>query len=133
MSSGFDLYLHGSHIYRPNPTWRQGYVQRQLSVRKIHFTCLIFCAFVLEIRFICGLLVSERQLSICHFICLQKRKNSTGTTDNHPPQTQLTKIKPMAGTPHIKKDKRQNSSRFNVTKNRELQKLPLLKGRSIVL
>lgn len=57
----------------------------------------------------------------------EKRKNSTGTTDNHPPQTQLTKIKPMAGTPHIKKDKRQNSSRFNVTKNRELQKLPLLK------
>ncbi|XP_064623853.1 serine/threonine-protein phosphatase 2A 56 kDa regulatory subunit gamma isoform-like isoform X2 [Lineus longissimus] len=48
------------------------------------------------------------------------------TTENHPPQTQLTKIK-YTGPPHVKKDKRQSSSRFNISKNRELQKLPLLK------
>ncbi|KAK2191934.1 hypothetical protein NP493_42g07023 [Ridgeia piscesae] len=33
----------------------------------------------------------------------------------------------MAGVPNVKKDKRQNSSRFNISRNRELQKLPLLK------
>ena len=59
---------------------------------------------------------------------LQKRKSNSGDAPSHPPPTQLTKIKPMAGTPQIKKDKRQNSSRFNITKNRELQKLGLLKG-----
>ncbi|XP_064600606.1 serine/threonine-protein phosphatase 2A 56 kDa regulatory subunit gamma isoform-like isoform X3 [Liolophura sinensis] len=52
-----------------------------------------------------------------------KRKPNT---ENHPPPTTLTKIK-YTGPPHVKKDKRQNSSRFNVSKNRELQKLPLLK------
>ena len=30
--------------------------------------------------------------------------------------------------PLVKKDKKQNSSRFNISKNRELQKLPALKG-----
>lgn len=30
-------------------------------------------------------------------------------------------------TPLVKRDKKQNSSRFNISKNRELQKLPLLK------
>ena len=56
---------------------------------------------------------------------LQKRKQNA--TD-HPPPTQLLKSKPMPGVPNVKKDKRQNSSRFNISKNRELQKLPLLKG-----
>lgn len=46
---------------------------------------------------------------------------------NVPPPTQLTKIK-YSGTQYIKKDKRQTSSRFNISKNRELQKLPPLKG-----
>ncbi|XP_021920020.1 serine/threonine-protein phosphatase 2A 56 kDa regulatory subunit gamma isoform-like isoform X3 [Zootermopsis nevadensis] len=45
---------------------------------------------------------------------------------NVPPPTQINKIK-YPGPPHIKKDKRQTSSRFNISKNRELQKLPLLK------
>ncbi|XP_063231855.1 serine/threonine-protein phosphatase 2A 56 kDa regulatory subunit gamma isoform isoform X2 [Bacillus rossius redtenbacheri] len=45
---------------------------------------------------------------------------------NVPPPTQINKIK-YPGPPHIKKDKRQSSSRFNISKNRELQKLPLLK------
>lgn len=49
---------------------------------------------------------------------------------NVPPPTQINKIK-YPGPPHIKKDKRQSSSRFNISKNRELQKLPLLKGKWI--
>jgi serine/threonine-protein phosphatase 2A regulatory subunit B' len=46
---------------------------------------------------------------------------------SHPPQTPLTKVQPMTGVPNIRKDNRRNSSRFNITKNRELVKLPLLK------
>ncbi|GAB6020651.1 Serine/threonine-protein phosphatase 2A 56 kDa regulatory subunit delta isoform [Chamberlinius hualienensis] len=46
-----------------------------------------------------------------------------------PPPTLLTKVK-YTGPPHIKRDKRQNSSRFNVSRNRELQKLPSLKDAS---
>ncbi|CAB3363712.1 Hypothetical predicted protein [Cloeon dipterum] len=45
-----------------------------------------------------------------------------------PPPAQINKLK-LAGPPHNlkNKDKRQGSSRFNVSKNRELQKLPSLK------
>lgn len=46
---------------------------------------------------------------------------------NVPPPTQINKFK--IGPPHIKKEKRQNSSRFNISKNRELEKLPQLKGK----
>lgn len=55
--------------------------------------------------------------------------NATGSTLSapHPPQTPLTKVQPMAGVPNIRKDNRRNSSRFNISKNRELVKLPLLK------
>ncbi|KAG8182340.1 hypothetical protein JTE90_028184 [Oedothorax gibbosus] len=61
----------------------------------------------------------------------EKEKFSTvaaGDTKNAnvPPPTQLTKIK-YSGPPYIKKDKRQTSSRFNISRNRELQKLSLLK------
>ncbi|CAF1061869.1 unnamed protein product [Adineta ricciae] len=45
----------------------------------------------------------------------------------HPPQTPLTKVQPMTGVPNIRKDNRRNSSRFNISKNRELVKLPTLK------
>ncbi|XP_076441966.1 serine/threonine-protein phosphatase 2A 56 kDa regulatory subunit gamma isoform-like isoform X2 [Babylonia areolata] len=57
-----------------------------------------------------------------------KRKNSSQppNAEVHPPPAAISKFK-YPGPPHIKKDKRQNSSRFNVSKNRELQKLPLLK------
>lgn len=47
--------------------------------------------------------------------------------DGLPPPTQINKIKFCPGAPLIKKDKRQSSSRFNVPKNRELQKLPSLR------
>lgn len=45
---------------------------------------------------------------------------------NPPPPTALTKIKLDSNAPLIKKERRQSSSRFNITKNRELQKLALL-------
>ncbi|KAL2735474.1 serine/threonine-protein phosphatase 2A 56 kDa regulatory subunit gamma isoform-like isoform X3 [Vespula squamosa] len=45
-----------------------------------------------------------------------------------PPPTLINKVKYQPGGPVIKKDKRQSSSRFNISKNRELQKLPLLAG-----
>lgn len=46
-----------------------------------------------------------------------------------PPPAQINKLKLQQPPSHLKnKDKRQGSSRFNATKNRELQKLPSLKG-----
>ncbi|KAF5280862.1 hypothetical protein FQR65_LT03011 [Abscondita terminalis] len=56
------------------------------------------------------------------------KSNSLG---GPPPPTLLNKTKLTTGTvqgPLIKKDKRHSSSRFNITKNRELEMLPLLKG-----
>ena len=47
---------------------------------------------------------------------------------DHPPSTNLVKTQYSSVSPNIRKDKRQNSSRFNISQNRELQKLPLLKG-----
>jgi len=46
--------------------------------------------------------------------------------------TQLNKVKYGPGVPLVKKEKRQNSSRFNVSKNRELVKMPALKGMSFL-
>jgi hypothetical protein len=45
---------------------------------------------------------------------------------SHPPPTQLTKS--TAGGVIFRKERRSSSSRFNISKNRELQKLPALKG-----
>jgi hypothetical protein len=46
-----------------------------------------------------------------------------------PPPAQINKLKLQGPPPHLKnKDKRQTSSRFNISKDRELQKLPSLKG-----
>ncbi|XP_071447342.1 serine/threonine-protein phosphatase 2A 56 kDa regulatory subunit gamma isoform isoform X2 [Hetaerina americana] len=53
-------------------------------------------------------------------------QSPTSVPPNVPPPTQINKIK-YPGPLQNKKDKRQSSSRFNVSKNRELQKLPLLK------
>jgi len=57
-----------------------------------------------------------------------KDSESGGESDSSkaPPPTQINKIK-YSGPPHIKKDRRQSSSRFNITQNRELVKLPQLK------
>lgn len=52
------------------------------------------------------------------------KRNSNST----PPPTQLNKIKYSGGPQLVKKERRQSSSRFSLTRNRELQKLPALKG-----
>ncbi|XP_038606484.1 serine/threonine-protein phosphatase 2A 56 kDa regulatory subunit gamma isoform isoform X2 [Tachyglossus aculeatus] len=44
-----------------------------------------------------------------------------------PPQTPLSKIKVPSAQTVLKKEKRQSSSRFSISNNRELQKLPALK------
>ena len=44
-----------------------------------------------------------------------------------PPPTQINKLKYTAGSPHILRERRHSSSRFNITSNRELTKLALLK------
>ncbi|XP_062974130.1 serine/threonine-protein phosphatase 2A 56 kDa regulatory subunit gamma isoform isoform X2 [Elgaria multicarinata webbii] len=44
-----------------------------------------------------------------------------------PPATQLSKIKVPPAQAVVKKEKRQSSSRFSISNNRELQKLPALK------
>lgn len=48
------------------------------------------------------------------------------TRSSHPPQTALSQIQPMPGALDIRK-KGRSSSRFQISKNRELVKLPLLK------
>lgn len=56
--------------------------------------------------------------------------SSSNNNSDHQPQTTPTKIKLSPATPVIKKDKKQNSFRFDISKNRELQKLPALKDAS---
>jgi len=60
-----------------------------------------------------------------------KDSESGGESDSAkaPPPTQINKIK-YSGPSHIKKERRQSSSRFNITQNRELVKLPQLKEAS---
>uniref|UniRef100_A0A8C2MST5 Serine/threonine-protein phosphatase 2A 56 kDa regulatory subunit n=1 Tax=Cricetulus griseus TaxID=10029 RepID=A0A8C2MST5_CRIGR len=48
-------------------------------------------------------------------------------SNSTPPPTQLSKIKYSGGPQIVKKERQQSSSRFNLSKNRELQKLPALK------
>ncbi|XP_044866064.1 serine/threonine-protein phosphatase 2A 56 kDa regulatory subunit delta isoform isoform X2 [Mauremys mutica] len=48
-------------------------------------------------------------------------------SNSTPPPTQLNKIKYSGGPQIVKKERRHSSSRFNLSKNRELQKLPALK------
>ena len=55
-------------------------------------------------------------------------KNNGDNKDTAPPPTQINKIKYSPNVPLVKKDKRQNSSRFNIPIDRELQKLPAIRG-----
>jgi serine/threonine-protein phosphatase 2A regulatory subunit B' len=63
--------------------------------------------------------------------CPQAQQQQTASkrpSNSTPPPTQLNKIKYSGGPQIVKKERRQSSSRFNLAKNRELQKLPALKG-----
>uniref|UniRef100_H3D777 Serine/threonine protein phosphatase 2A regulatory subunit n=1 Tax=Tetraodon nigroviridis TaxID=99883 RepID=H3D777_TETNG len=57
----------------------------------------------------------------------QQQSGSKRPSNSAPPPTQLNKIKYSGGPQLVKKERRQSSSRFSLTKNRELQKLPALK------
>ncbi|XP_002129687.2 serine/threonine-protein phosphatase 2A 56 kDa regulatory subunit gamma isoform isoform X1 [Ciona intestinalis] len=57
----------------------------------------------------------------------EERKPGGHSNPSGPPVTQLIKVKHAPGVPLVKKEKRQSSSRFNVSKNRELVKMPALK------
>ncbi|XP_044293053.1 serine/threonine-protein phosphatase 2A 56 kDa regulatory subunit gamma isoform isoform X3 [Varanus komodoensis] len=70
----------------------------------------------LEIENDCAVLESEKKVQVT---C--KKSNTM------PPATQLAKNKVPPAQPAVKKEKRQSSSRFSISNNRELQKLPALK------
>ncbi|XP_029806554.1 serine/threonine-protein phosphatase 2A 56 kDa regulatory subunit delta isoform-like [Suricata suricatta] len=57
---------------------------------------------------------------------ISSRKNNLSAA----PSPVSSKIKVPAPQPIVRRDKRQNSSRFSASNNRELQKLPSLKGGS---
>ncbi|XP_029448640.1 serine/threonine-protein phosphatase 2A 56 kDa regulatory subunit delta isoform isoform X2 [Rhinatrema bivittatum] len=58
---------------------------------------------------------------------VQQQTANKRPSNSVPPPTQLNKIKYSGGPQILKKERRQSSSRFNLSKNRELQKLPALK------
>uniref|UniRef100_A0A803YKN9 Serine/threonine protein phosphatase 2A regulatory subunit n=1 Tax=Meleagris gallopavo TaxID=9103 RepID=A0A803YKN9_MELGA len=57
----------------------------------------------------------------------QQTTSNKRPSNSAPPPTQLNKIKYSGGPQIVKKERRHSSSRFNLSKNRELQKLPALK------
>uniref|UniRef100_A0A096MH81 Serine/threonine protein phosphatase 2A regulatory subunit n=1 Tax=Poecilia formosa TaxID=48698 RepID=A0A096MH81_POEFO len=57
----------------------------------------------------------------------QQQSGNKRASCSTPPPTQLNKIKYSGGPTLLKKERRQSSTRFSLTKNRELQKLPALK------
>ncbi|XP_067148766.1 serine/threonine-protein phosphatase 2A 56 kDa regulatory subunit delta isoform isoform X3 [Apteryx mantelli] len=63
----------------------------------------------------------------------QQTASNKRPSNSAPPPTQLNKIKYSGGPQIVKKERRHSSSRFNLSKNRELQKLPALKGQMSLL
>lgn len=62
------------------------------------------------------------------------QRNGEPETPKGPPQVPITKSTPSAnnlGSNSVKKDKRMSSSRFNISKNRELAPLPRLTGKCV--
>lgn len=62
------------------------------------------------------------------------QRNGEAETPRGPPPVPIAKTAPsvinnMNATPAVKKDKRVYSSRFNISKDRELQPLPRLTGK----
>ena len=62
-------------------------------------------------------------------LCLQGQRAAAGAA-GAPPPTALSKV-PYGASPMMRKDRRQSSSRFNLPRNRELEKLPSFKGQSV--
>lgn len=68
------------------------------------------------------------RVCLCEQAQQQQQSGSKRPSSSAPPPTQLNKIKYSGGPQLVKKERRQSSSRFSLTRNRELQKLPALKG-----
>ncbi|XP_076023871.1 protein phosphatase 2, regulatory subunit B', gamma b isoform X2 [Genypterus blacodes] len=61
----------------------------------------------------------------------QHEGSNRKSSNSLPPTTQLLKGKQPGSQTPVKKDKRQSSSRFSLSNNRELQKLPAFKGTAL--
>uniref|UniRef100_A0AAQ5XPB1 Serine/threonine protein phosphatase 2A regulatory subunit n=1 Tax=Amphiprion ocellaris TaxID=80972 RepID=A0AAQ5XPB1_AMPOC len=72
----------------------------------------------------CSLFTSVQLM--CFFLSFQQSSNRKAS-NSAPPTTQLLKGKQPGSQTPVKKDKRQSSSRFSLSNNRELQKLPAFK------
>lgn len=57
----------------------------------------------------------------------KKPDKPAANAESHPPPTQINRINPLPETLKLKTERRQSSSRFNISRNREIEKLPLLK------
>lgn len=57
----------------------------------------------------------------------KKSDKPAANVESHPPPTQINRINPLPETLKLKTERRQSSSRFNISRNREIEKLPLLK------
>lgn len=77
-------------------------------------------------RWVRRVIVKQKLIQGSFFSSLQgsNRKGSNSV----PPTTQLLKGKQSGSQAPVKKEKRQSSSRFSLSNNRELQKLPAFKG-----
>lgn len=77
-------------------------------------------------------LFSSLLLKVCLlFQQTPKTNSSINSLVGPPPPAPLNKVKLTKGSvegPLVKKDKRHSISRFNISKNMELEVLPLLKG-----
>ena len=69
-------------------------------------------------------------MCVCVCVCAQSQQQgaSKRPSNSTPPPTQLNKIRYSGGAQLVKKERRHSSSRFSLTRNRELVKLPALKG-----
>ncbi|KAK1888563.1 Serine/threonine-protein phosphatase 2A 56 kDa regulatory subunit gamma isoform, partial [Dissostichus eleginoides] len=70
------------------------------------------------------------QLHLVKYTLCRQQSSNRKASNSAPPTTQLLKGKQPGSQTPVKKDKRQSSSRFSLSNNRELQKLPAFKARA---
>uniref|UniRef100_A0A4W6EYX0 Serine/threonine protein phosphatase 2A regulatory subunit n=1 Tax=Lates calcarifer TaxID=8187 RepID=A0A4W6EYX0_LATCA len=70
---------------------------------------------------------ASRQVGLAVGNLPYSQSSNRKASNSVPPTTQLLKGKPPGSQTPVKKDKRQSSSRFSLSNNRELQKLPAFK------
>ena len=65
-------------------------------------------------------------LQLSETVASSTKKSGAGDFLKAPPPTQIHRTKNLVGS-HVKKTKKQSSSRFNVSQDRQLEELPLLR------